>query len=55
MQNSELEMNNETELPSVIIEAQGWIVNAQGNIELVAQAPDTTPQTGWESHPNCSE
>ena len=54
-QNSELEVNNETETPSVIIEAQGWIVNAQGNIELVAQALDTTPQTGWESHPNCGE
>lgn len=38
---------------SPLIEAQGWRVNAQNQIELVANAPTTTPQAPWQQLVDC--
>ena len=38
---------------SVIIEAQGWIINERGNIELVAHNPNSNSQVASHSNPNC--
>ena len=35
-----------------IVEAQGWIVNERGNVELVAQTGETSP-TLWQKLANC--
>ena len=45
--------NSNHTLPKTIVEAQGMIVNADGRIELVAQAPTVTPQIPWLLHPGC--
>ncbi|MFB2922852.1 filamentous hemagglutinin N-terminal domain-containing protein [Aerosakkonema funiforme] len=44
------------ELPvanSQIVEAQGWIVNAQGEVELIAQAPTATPHNSGLAQQQC--
>ncbi|NEP59183.1 MAG: filamentous hemagglutinin N-terminal domain-containing protein [Symploca sp. SIO2G7] len=40
-------------LPSEIVEATGWIVDAEGNVELVAQLPDGTVIYPVAQHPEC--
>lgn len=40
--------------PSQIIEAQGWIFNSDGRIELVAHAPNITPAAPISSTAKCS-
>lgn len=37
-----------------IVEAQGWIVNEQGNIELVANQPNSTAKSTWDRLSNCT-
>ncbi|MDJ0736603.1 MAG: S-layer family protein [Nostocaceae cyanobacterium] len=37
-----------------IIESQGWIINSDGEVELVAQVPSPNPHTSWNSTPNCA-
>jgi filamentous hemagglutinin family protein len=39
--------------PTEIIEAQGWIVDANGDVILVAAAPTVTPQRSWFSPIAC--
>jgi large exoprotein involved in heme utilization and adhesion len=36
-----------------IVEATGWVINAKGQVELVTQAPQLTPQTPWYSPADC--
>jgi large exoprotein involved in heme utilization and adhesion len=36
-----------------IVEAQGWLINAKGQVELVANAPQTIPQTPWPQSTYC--
>ncbi|EDX76603.1 hypothetical protein MC7420_4859 [Coleofasciculus chthonoplastes PCC 7420] len=36
-----------------IIEAQGWIKLPDGTIVLTAQAPNITPNTGWQNPLHC--
>nr|NMG21708.1 filamentous hemagglutinin [Brasilonema bromeliae SPC951] len=36
-----------------IVEATGWIVDKNGNIELVAQAPGVTPHSSWQTPASC--
>lgn len=38
---------------SLIREAQGWIINYQGKVELVAQAPKVTPQSSGITQQQC--
>jgi len=39
--------------PSPIVEAQGWIINSQGQVELVAHVPDVTPNSFWYKSATC--
>ena len=36
-----------------IVEATGWLVDRNGNIELVAQAPSVTPHSSWQTPASC--
>jgi filamentous hemagglutinin family protein len=38
-----------------IVESQGWIINHQGNIELIAATPQITPQTFWQPTVKCGD
>ncbi|BAY94806.1 MULTISPECIES: two-partner secretion domain-containing protein [unclassified Tolypothrix] len=40
--------------PSVIIEAQGWTVNSNGQLELIANSVNTIPPVSSNSAPTCS-
>ncbi|MEQ8753346.1 MAG: filamentous hemagglutinin N-terminal domain-containing protein [Coleofasciculus sp. G1-WW12-02] len=39
--------------PKQIIEAQGWIIDAEGNVVLTAYVPNGTPHGGWQHSVNC--
>ena len=46
---------NPTNLESKpIVEAQGWIINKDGNVVLTASAPTVTPHSSWQTLANCS-
>ncbi len=50
--------NIETPSPSkvtnpIIKEAQGWIINSKGEVELIAQAPTVTPQSSGLTQQQC--
>ncbi|MBW4594916.1 MAG: filamentous hemagglutinin N-terminal domain-containing protein [Brasilonema angustatum HA4187-MV1] len=36
-----------------IVEAQGWVVDSNGDVILVAQAPTTTPHGSWSNSTSC--
>ncbi|NMG07456.1 S-layer family protein [Brasilonema sp. UFV-L1] len=36
-----------------IVEATGWIVDSNGNIELVAQSPQVTSHSSWQTPASC--
>ncbi|HEY9611746.1 S-layer family protein [Allocoleopsis sp.] len=38
---------------SPLVEATGWVRNANGQVELVAHAPDVTPQNPWSRPTDC--
>ncbi|MBD2692073.1 beta strand repeat-containing protein [Anabaena catenula] len=40
--------------PAAIVEAQGWVIGADGSITLVAQAPTTTPHNSFVTPVSCS-
>ncbi|MBD2295478.1 filamentous hemagglutinin N-terminal domain-containing protein [Anabaena sphaerica FACHB-251] len=39
--------------PAAIVEAQGWVIGADGSVTLVAQAPTTTPQKSFVTPVHC--
>jgi large exoprotein involved in heme utilization and adhesion len=39
--------------PNQFVEAQGWIIGADGNVILTAQAPTPTPHNKWQPPVNC--
>jgi large exoprotein involved in heme utilization and adhesion len=39
--------------PTPIIEAQGWVVDANGEVILTANAPTLTPRSSWQKTANC--
>ncbi|MBV8885992.1 MAG: S-layer family protein [Chroococcidiopsidaceae cyanobacterium CP_BM_RX_35] len=39
--------------PAPLVEAQGWVTNAKGEVVLVAQAPTVTPHIPWLSPNIC--
>ena len=49
-----VEKLTEVEQPTQIVEATGWIVNENGDIEFVAQASHTSPKSPWQNPPSCS-
>ncbi|MCC5647759.1 S-layer family protein [Nostoc sp. CHAB 5824] len=36
-----------------IVEASGWVINDNGNIELVAQVPQLNPHSPWQTPTSC--
>ncbi|MBP5977854.1 S-layer family protein, partial [Brasilonema sp. CT11] len=38
---------------TTILEATGWVVDSNGNVELVAQAPGVTPHSSWQTPASC--
>ena len=49
-----VEKQTEAERPTQIVEATGWIVNENGNIEFVAQENHTHPTSPWQNPASCS-
>jgi large exoprotein involved in heme utilization and adhesion len=45
--------NNVNTKTTEIVEAQGWLVDANGKITLVATAPTTTPYRSWQTLADC--
>ncbi len=45
--------NNVNTQRTEIVEAQGWVVDANGKITLVSTAPTTTPHSSWETLADC--
>jgi filamentous hemagglutinin family protein len=39
--------------PAPLVEAQGWVVNAQGEVVLTAEAPKVTANSSWSTPPYC--
>ncbi|MEH2464389.1 filamentous hemagglutinin N-terminal domain-containing protein [Nostoc sp.] len=37
-----------------IVEAQGWVIDANGNVVLVAQVPTATPHNSWLNTASCA-
>jgi large exoprotein involved in heme utilization and adhesion len=36
-----------------LVEATGWVINPNGQVQLLAHAPEVTPQYPWSRPPNC--
>ncbi|MDZ8184015.1 MAG: filamentous hemagglutinin N-terminal domain-containing protein [Nostoc sp. ChiSLP02] len=53
-QEQNLQKVNSAEEPSQIVEAQGWIVDADGNVVLVAQIPTVTPHKSAVVSASCA-
>jgi filamentous hemagglutinin family protein len=41
--------------PEPLMEANGWIINEKGQIELLATAPNVTPHGTWQPPVNCRQ
>ena len=39
--------------PAPLVEAQGWVINNQGQVVLVAQSPTLTPHSSWHKPSDC--
>ncbi|MEQ9548175.1 MAG: hypothetical protein RIM23_00930 [Coleofasciculus sp. G3-WIS-01] len=45
----------ENQISNRIIEAQGWVKTADGQVIIVAEFPDATPSGNWNNPANCSD
>ncbi|MEH1890136.1 MAG: filamentous hemagglutinin N-terminal domain-containing protein [Nostoc sp.] len=45
---------NSVNKPTQIVEAQGWVIDANGNVVLVAQVPTATPHNSWLNTASCA-
>jgi filamentous hemagglutinin family protein len=45
--------NNVNTQPQEIVEAQGWVIDDNGKIALVAEAPTATPHSSWPKPADC--
>jgi filamentous hemagglutinin family protein len=45
--------NNVKNRPHEIVEAQGWVIDENGKIALVATAPTATPHSSWQKPVEC--
>ena len=45
--------NPTSSTPAPIVEAQGWIINAKGEVVLTATAPAVTPHSSWQNSVDC--
>jgi large exoprotein involved in heme utilization and adhesion len=55
MQGKEEMETVQNQVPNRIIEAQGWVKTADGQIILVAESPNATPSGNWNNPANCSD
>jgi filamentous hemagglutinin family protein len=53
-QNTKSQKVNSVNEPSEIVEAQGWVTDANGNVVLVAQLPTATPQSSSLTAASCA-
>ncbi|NER22979.1 MAG: S-layer family protein, partial [Symploca sp. SIO1C2] len=44
---------NPTSSPEQLVEAQGWIIDEQGNVFLTAHVPSSNNQGAWQPQPSC--
>ena len=44
-----------TATPKPIVEATGWVMNAKGEVQLIANAPATTPHASWQNPVSCRD
>jgi large exoprotein involved in heme utilization and adhesion len=47
-------IKNVNNAPNEIVEAQGWVVDSNGDVILVAQAPTMTPHGPWFNSASCN-
>ena len=45
---------NSVNEPTQIVEAQGWVIDANGNVVLVDQVPTATPHNSWPNTASCA-
>ncbi|MEQ8996180.1 MAG: filamentous hemagglutinin N-terminal domain-containing protein [Coleofasciculus sp. B1-GNL1-01] len=60
VEDKKMQVQGETErvlnqIPHRIIEAQGWVKTADGQVMLVAESPTATPSGNWNNPANCSD
>ncbi|WP_242043175.1 MULTISPECIES: two-partner secretion domain-containing protein [Anabaena] len=53
LNNSQKEEKKLSESPAAIVEAQNWVIGADGSVTLVAQAPTTSPQNSSLTSVSC--
>ncbi|KYC42675.1 hypothetical protein WA1_15140 [Scytonema hofmannii PCC 7110] len=53
IQNSKFKSENISPSPSHIVEAQGWVVDRNGKVTLVAQPPKANPHGSWQNTASC--
>lgn len=46
-------INSTSSKPYPIVEAQGWVISANGDVVLTAQAPTVTPRSPWLTSSDC--
>ena len=46
-------INSTGSKPYPIVEAQGWVMSANGDVVLTAQAPTVTPHSPWLTPSDC--
>jgi large exoprotein involved in heme utilization and adhesion len=47
--------NSTSATPPPIVEAQDWVIDALGNVVLIANAPNATPHSSWQRTANCQK
>jgi large exoprotein involved in heme utilization and adhesion len=40
---------------TLIVEAQGWVIDKNGKVILTANAPTVTPHSSWQKTANCQQ
>ncbi|MFL9457782.1 filamentous hemagglutinin N-terminal domain-containing protein [Tolypothrix campylonemoides VB511288_2] len=53
IQNSKFKSENVSLSPSQIVEAQGWVVDKNGEVTLIAQPPKVNPHSPWQNTASC--
>ncbi|MEH2237971.1 hypothetical protein [Nostoc sp.] len=43
-----------TKFTNLIVESQGWIFDANGDIHLVAQVSNVSPYSPWQTNISCT-
>jgi large exoprotein involved in heme utilization and adhesion len=49
----DISTNSTAPAPAPIVEAQGWVIDDNGEVILTASAPSATPNNSWQAPANC--